>query len=105
MPVLAVLLIWGCKDKQYLVGYYNYASFQKECHWDHFSDDKYKPNTKWLDSLKTLSITDSVTMKLFLGCYCGDSKKWVPRFYDLKANLPISTVEIISVDTTKKDEK
>jgi thiol-disulfide isomerase/thioredoxin len=105
MPVLALLLIWGCKDKQYLVGYYNYASFQKECRWDHFTDEKYKPNAKWLDSLKTLSITDSVTMKLFLGCYCGDSKKWVPRFYDLKATLPISTVEIISVDTTKKDEK
>ena len=105
VPFLAVLLIWGCKDKQYLVGYYNYASFQKECRWDHFTDEKYKPNQKWLDSLATLSIKDSVSMKLFLGCYCGDSKKWVPRFYDLKPQLPISTVEIISVDTTKKDEK
>jgi thioredoxin 1 len=105
LPLLASLLIWSCKEKQYLVGYYNYASFQKECHWDHFTDEKYKPKEKWLDSLATLRIRDSLSMRLFLGCYCGDSKKWVPRFFDLKPRLPIAEVEIISVDTTKKDEK
>lgn len=104
-PLLACLLVLGCKDKQYLVGYYNYASFQKECRWDHFTDEKYKPKEKWLDSLATIQVKDSLWMRLFLGCYCGDSKKWVPRFFDLKSRLPIADVEIISVDTTKKDEK
>lgn len=105
LPVLAVLVIWGCKEKQYLVGYYDYAGFQKECRWDHFSDPKYKPSKRWSDSLATINSKDSLSMKIFLGCYCGDSKKWVPRFFDLKPKLPIGQVDIISVDTTKKDEK
>lgn len=105
LSLLACLLIMSCKDKQYLVGYYNYASFQKECRWDHFTDEKYAPKEKWLDSLSTIHVKDSLRVQLFLGCYCGDSKKWVPRFFDLKPNLPIASVDIISVDTTKKDEK
>jgi Thioredoxin len=105
LPILASLLIWGCKEKQYLVGYYDYQGFQKDCHWDHFTDEKYEPKEKWVDSLSTIHLRDSVRMQVFLGCYCGDSKKWVPRFFDLKSQLPISQVDIISVDTTKKDEK
>lgn len=103
--MVACLVILGCKDKQYLVGYYDYQTFQKECHWEQFSDPKYKPNEKWLDSLKTISLKENLNVQLFLGCYCGDSKKWVPRFFDLKSKLPIDQVDIISVDTTKKDEK
>lgn len=101
----AVLLVWGCKEKQYLVGYYDYQTFQRECHWDHFTDEKFEPKERWMDSLATLKVKDSLRVQLFLGCYCGDSKKWVPRFFDMKPGLPISQVDIISVDTTKKDEK
>jgi hypothetical protein len=105
LPFLACLVILGCKEKQYLVGYYDYQSFQKECHWEQFTDVKYKPHERWLDSLGTIALSESLNVKLFLGCYCGDSKKWVPRFFDLKQKLPIGQVDIISVDTTKKDEK
>lgn len=105
LPIVASLLIWSCKDKQYLVGYYNYSTFQKECRWDHFSDEKYKPKANWVDSLATIKCSDSLNMRIFLGCYCGDSKKWVPRFFDLKPKLPVAMVDIVSVDTTKKDEK
>lgn len=104
-PLLLALFVLGCKEKQYLVGYYDYAGFSKECHWDYFVDEKYNPKEKWLDSLATLDTQDSVELKLFLGCYCGDSRKWVSRFYALKPQLPIGEVAIISVDTTKKDEK
>jgi len=104
-PLVACLVILGCKDKQYLVGYYDYQTFQKECHWEQFADPKYKPNEKWLDSLKTISLKENLSVQLFLGCYCGDSKKWVPRFFDLKSKLPIDQLDIISVNTTKKDEK
>ncbi|MEM7036629.1 MAG: thioredoxin family protein [Bacteroidota bacterium] len=100
-------LLTSCKEKQYLVGYYSYDKFQKECKWDYFVDEKYADRAKerWLDSLSTIEVSDSLRLQLFLGCYCGDSKKWVPRYYALKDQLPIADVEIISVDTTKKDEK
>lgn len=104
-PLLVMVLILGCKEKQYLVGYYDYAQFSEECHWDYFVDEDYKGKDRWLDSLQTLAGQDSVRCQLFLGCYCGDSRKWVTRFYALKPLLPVTEVEIISVDTTKLDEK
>ena len=100
-----VLLMSACKEKQYLVGYYTYEDYQKVCKWEDFVDKEYKPKTKWMDSLRTVTDRPDLDVKLFLGSYCPDSKKWVPRFYGLKDQLPIADVEIISVDTTKKDEK
>lgn len=100
-----VLFFSACKEKQYLVGYYTYEDYQKECKWENFVDKEYKPKEKWMDSLKTIQMEENLRVQLFLGSYCPDSKKWVPRFYGLKDELPIGNVEIISVDTTKKDEK
>lgn len=107
MGVLLWALLWcgGCKEKQYLVGYYHWEDFQKACRWEEFVDADYKPSQAWMDSLATLKGRAPVRVQLFLGCYCGDSKKWVPRFYQLMPTLPVGEVEIISVDTTKKDEK
>lgn len=102
---LFFLLAWGCKQKQYMVGYYSYEEFQQECKWENFVDVDYKTKEKWMDSLRSLEWKDSMHVQLFLGSYCGDSKKWVPRFYSLKDELPIASVDIISVDTSKKDEK
>ena len=101
----ALVLVSGCKEKQYLVGYYSYEEYQKVCKWEEFVDADYKTSTKWMDSLRSLNINEELSMQLFLGSYCPDSKKWVPRFYALKDELPIGDVSIISVDTTKKDEK
>ncbi|MCB9231730.1 MAG: thioredoxin family protein [Bacteroidia bacterium] len=56
-----------------------------------------------MDSIAT--IRDSVDVRIFLGTYCPDSKKWVPRFLKLRPSLPISHLEIVSIDTTKKDVK
>jgi hypothetical protein len=103
--LLVIVMILGCKEKQYLVGYYDYAQFSKECRWDYFVDEKYKPSQRWMDSLAGLPGQESISCRLYLGCYCGDSRKWVTRFYRLKPQLPVDEVEIISVDTTKKDEK
>lgn len=99
------LLLSACHKKQYLTGYYTWNEFRSKAEWDLFVDEKYKPDAKYLDSLHQLRISDSLHMKLFLGTYCHDSKKWVPRFYKLKPTLPISDIEIVSVDTTKKDSR
>jgi hypothetical protein len=44
-------------------------------------------------------------VKLFLGTWCSDSKKQVPRFFALQSYMPVRRVEVIAVDTTKKDAK
>lgn len=109
LPLWAVLPIFivlssGC-HKQYLTGYYTWDEFQTKAEWKKFVDEDYDARAKFKDSLATLDTDDSVKVKLFLGTYCPDSKKWVPRFFRLKPLIPVSDVSIISVDTTKKDER
>lgn len=101
----AVAALQACKTKQYMTGYFEYGEFCKKANWKTFYDEKYKPKERWMDSIAGLGITDSIRVRLYLGTYCGDSKRWVPRFFALKDRLPLGPVEVVSVDTTKKDEK
>ena len=98
----ATLLTAGCKE-QYLTGYYTQAEFAEKCEWKEVVKEKYKPNEKWMDSLAT--IQEKADVRLFLGTYCPDSRRLVPRFLKLLPDLPVENLEIISVDTTKKDER
>lgn len=93
----------SCKHKQYLTGYYSWEQFRQKAEWDIFVDEKYKPNPETLSAIQSLGITDSLRMDIFLGSYCSDSKKWVPRFYKIRKHLPVSSIQIISLDTTKID--
>lgn len=98
----ASVLAFSC-HKQYLRGYYSRESFIQTCEWKKKVDEKYKANDRWMDSLATIKCRPDV--RIYLGTYCPDSKKWVPRFFALQDSLPVAGVEIISVDTTKLDEK
>jgi Thioredoxin len=95
----------SCKHKQYLTGYFSWEEYQKKAEWDLFVDDKYKPSEEMIDSIAALGITDSLRMDIYLGTYCGDSKKWVPRFFQFRKDLPVNDIQIIVLDTTKIDEK
>ncbi len=101
--VLAGLFTLVSCHKQYLRGYYNRDTFLEACEWKKKVDEKYEAKIRWMDSLRTLQTKADV--KIYLGTYCPDSKKWVSRFFALQDSLPIGKVSIISVDTTKKDEK
>ena len=108
LGAIAVFLLTSaasCKHKQYLTGYFSWDEFQKKAAWDVFVDEKYKPREATLDSIQALSIHDSLRVNIFLGTYCSDSKHWVPRFFKMKDRLPVNEVNIISLDTTKVDEK
>lgn len=100
--LLVVLLPLGCKN-YYLRGYYSKEEFIRQCHWKKPIAEKYKPEQAYMDSLRT--IKDSVDLKLFLGTWCSDSRKWVARFWKIQPQLPVRKIEIVSVDTTKIDEK
>jgi hypothetical protein len=104
-----LLLIFGitatilsCKQ-QYLTGYLSKEEFNKQCKWRNKYATNYKPNPIWSDSLKR--ITQSYDVQVYLGTWCSDSRKWVPPFLKVAETLPINTIEIIAVDTTKKDSK
>lgn len=99
--LLVVLAATGCKN-QYLTGYMTKDDFVRQCKWKHTADYKYKPRfPEYADSLRTLR--DSVDATIVLGTWCSDSRRWVRRFFALQASLPIRKLEIVGVDTTKKD--
>lgn len=99
--ILILLLLSSCKN-QYLTGTYSREEFIQQCKWKRSVNDHYKPrNPEYLDSLARLP--KDVDVKLFLGTWCSDSRKWVPRFFKIQAQLPVRKLEIIAVDTTKKD--
>jgi len=98
-----VFLLFACLNSckaQYLTGYYSKTDFLKACKWDEKVDEHYKPNATYLHDLESTAPFD---VKLFLGTWCGDSKHWVPKFFKIDSLLPIHSLEIIAVDTTKRD--
>ena len=48
----------------------------------------------------------NVTLKIIMGCWCGDSKEQVPRFFKVLDNMKFDekNVEIVCVDRDKKAE-
>lgn len=60
--------------------------------------NSYQPNTETIIQLKKQSWKD-ITVQLFFGTWCGDSKREVPRFLKLmnEINFPISNIKIIAV--------
>lgn len=99
--IFLFLFLESCKKNQYLRGYYSWSEFSDSCQWKVKVNEKYKPDSTYLDSLKRLNVP--MDLKLFLGTWCSDSRKWVPKFMAIKSYMPIQDMQIISVDTSKKD--
>jgi len=65
----------------------------------------YEPDAELLPQLKTLLANKSIL--IFLGTWCGDSQKQLPRFYKILDALQLEEglVTLVCVDESKKDEK
>ncbi len=60
--------------------------------------DTYNPNTETVDRLKKQNFKD-ITVQVFFGSWCGDSKREVPRFFKLinEIGLPTNNIKLIGV--------
>lgn len=99
--LVAGIGLQGCKN-HYLRGYYTRAEFLDSCRWRTPVDTRYRADAVWMDSIRALR-HDSVDVTLFLGTWCSDSRKLVPKFLALQDSLPIRSLNIVAVDTTKRD--
>jgi len=99
LPLLALALL-ACHKNQYLTGYFSRQEFIAQCKWRVNVNDKYKPDPL---ALKQLAKADSFDVVLFVGTWCSDSRKLVPKFFAMQPQMPVKSLQIISVDTTKKD--
>lgn len=87
--------------KQYLRGHFTVEEFLDSAEWKVKIDEKYTPKAQWMDSLE--QVGGPYAVRIYAGTYCPDSKKWVPRLLGLRKDLPLADMEVISMDTTKKD--
>jgi tetratricopeptide (TPR) repeat protein len=60
--------------------------------------DAYQPNAETMSAVRKMNLKD-ITIQVFLGTWCGDSKREVPRFMKVldELSFPLQKVQIITV--------
>ena len=96
------LVLGGCSKHQYLTGYYDRQSFIDAVAWRTKVAQGYRPDPA---ALATLTQADSFEIRMYMATWCHDSKKWTPRLLALSPQLPLRRLELIPVDTTKRDPR
>lgn len=95
------------KGKEKLLGQINREGLTSNSfkNWFDRNYDNYIANEMLITTFKK-SLKD-YNIKLFLGTWCGDSKREVPRFYKVldAANFPEDQLEVIAVDRTPEAYK
>ncbi len=95
------------KDKKMLLGKINKKGLTKKPfkQWFTKNYNDYLVNEKIVNKLEGL--LKDYKIKVFLGTWCGDSKREVPRFYSLleKANFPKKQLEVIALDRREEAYK
>jgi len=87
----------GIADKN---SFLNDAEFNE---WFTFNYEDYSTNTIVIEKLK-LVINKNISIKAFMGTWCGDSQEQTPVFYKVldEAGFDYSKLEMISVNRSKK---
>ena len=87
-----------------LVGVAVKSDFQKGAYknWFQAIESNYTPNKQVISQLKKK--WKHVTIKAFMGTWCGDSKRETPRFYKVleAANFNLKKLEMITVNRSKR---
>jgi len=91
------------KGHQFLVGPINLEGLQSEPYknWFNSSYDNYSIDKSLTKLLKKQ--LEGYELKLFLGTWCGDSKREMPRMIKIlkQAQFPLENLEIIALDRRK----
>lgn len=94
-------------NKSLLLGKINREALSKPPYKDWFTNNynAYTPNVKITDSLK--NTFNSFTITLFMGTWCGDSKREVPKFYKVldSINFPIDRLTAVAVHNQRNQYK
>lgn len=87
-----------------LVGVADKASFNQEPYnnWFNNNYNNYTPDATVIKELK--SNLKGITIKGFMGTWCGDSKRETPKFYKVleQADYNLDKVELVTVNRSKR---
>ncbi len=92
---------------QYVIGKFNKEKLQSGSYasWFQPNYDAYEPNPEVVEKLKEL--LPEYTITLFMGTWCGDSKREVPRFYKLleACEFPMERLNAVALHLGKEQMK
>ena len=110
------LILSSCKDvvnrvvvddktgRQILVGITERSAFESPDFNEWFSKNyiEYEPDSVVIEQIKSFS--DSINIQIFMGTWCSDSRREVPRFFKVIDGLSFDErkIEIINVNRKKK---
>lgn len=102
--LLVPSLLWAQPDQ--LLGEVSLSQFQEPPHADWFTKNYqvYKPSAAIVDMLKATR-HNHLQITIYFGTWCGDSKREVPRFVKVLADMgfPLSQVKFVGVsDSTER---
>ncbi len=100
--ILLGVVLGGCSKHQYLTGYYDRQGFIDAVAWRRKVETGYRPDAA---AMQRLQQADSFSIRMYMATWCHDSKKWTPRLLALSPQLPLQQLELIPVDTTKRDPR
>ena len=114
--ILLTLILTGCHSKKAtttittkdaagnLIGYATKNNLLQEPYKAWFTEnyDFYETNPEVIAALKPL--LKNITIKVYMGTWCGDSQEQVPPFYKIieQANFNQKKLELIALDRAKK---
>jgi thiol-disulfide isomerase/thioredoxin len=91
-------------DDGFLVGRAKKEDFMQEAFAEWFFDDydHYTPDPVVIENLKPL-LNDDISIKAFMGTWCGDSRREVPHFYRIlnACEYDVKKLEMYGVDRSK----
>lgn len=92
-------------EQGYLVGIANRVMIENDSIYKNWFDWRYKEYETDKEVIKKLTdALEGYTIKGFMGTWCGDSKREVPRFYKIldETNFDQDDFELITVNRRKK---
>ena len=114
--LITILMIIGCKEvvnkvivddktgRPMLIGITARSAFELPdfAEWYNNEYTGYEPDEFILKQIKALS--DSIAIQIFMGTWCSDSRREVPRFLNIldETNIDRNKVQIVNVDRKMK---
>jgi hypothetical protein len=100
LPVLLLLAALGGCNQKIISGYYTPDAFVQATPWRTKVATHYKPNPA---ALEGLAKADSFEMRVFMGTWCHDSRRDVPKLLAFRHKLPLRKLDLVVLDTTRID--
>lgn len=86
-----------------LTGQLTRTAIEAHSGWEQLRAQDYTPDSAAITTIRDKA--GDVQVIVFLGTWCGDSKREMPRFFKIwdQAGIPMSKVSLYGLDRTKKD--